>query len=425
MKALELLINGSEDLQPRVFERVFLASASALVRAGIPYHLIEGALSSPSINSLIRLSAHIARALELGRCFDEVMLKVVSFSLHVENGNIGRAREIAEEVLIRRSAFFGAIMISTINLGSRKYSPHSSGLEIPEEVLEKLISVLKEHDIDIGEVLAKYSLSELMELYEKLGGALEPALLLLEENRRVTSAGLPRQNLLEVDADEDTLRYSAVTDSQGRNGLAKDVSSHAKEEVVSEQEIGKLVNRIPYQVVVEAFKVVSSASYREANAGGSQLSSRDLLGRAPSEDERLTDWVLLFSMIVIAISVGGLSPIVLRRGTSRPVSLRKALEVGDTGTTITDLNPVVKFFWNVVDLFTATAKVRVLPSDTHREIVEKLGVKADDVESAALRRLCKLYEAVRYSGRAVPDELLRRELKVLRKLLLEEKSARG
>ncbi len=415
LKALVLLINGSEELPPSVLERAILNSISSLVSAGAPYHLVDEALSSPSTSSLLKLLAYSTRVPGVGRCLEGLAPKIVSFCVYVERGDIERARALAEEVLNAGSALFGIVMASVLD-GAPRYGRWTPALEdLPEEFAEKLVAVLREHNISIGEVLARYSIAELAELYEKLIGAAGAGLVLGSETSSASGPGQLGGLPPGAGVDEDVLR-PAIVGSQGASA-GDPVTGTGSGGALSELQVRELLSRIPSRVLASAISIVRSASFREQLDMGVEP-RREVQRASPVGRERAPELVLALAAVAVAASVGGLYHLALR--SSRAGSLPQIVgrELGVEASSTADLGPAVRLFWRVVSRLASAVDVKILPSDTHREIVEKLGSRVDDLTSAGLRRLGKLYETARYSREKLGG-VVERELESLRRFLGE------
>ncbi len=419
LRALGLLINGSEELRSSVLERVVLNSISVLVSSGVPYHLVDEAVGSPSTGSLLKLFAYSSRVPGVGRCLEVLAPKIISFSVYVERGDAERARVLAEEVLNAGSSFFGVVMVAILEGMPRGYHRHRAPalVDIPEEFAEKLVSLLREYNVSIGEVLARYSIAELVELYERLMSAAGAELVLGNRGSAASGSewygGLPPG----VSVDEDVLR-PAIVGSQGAGAGYPTADSESGEVGASGPRVRELLNRIPPRVLATAIDMASSASFGRY-LGGTAEQRRVVQYASPVDREGVPEWWLALAAIAVAASVGGLYHLALRSGVVGSLRLTGGRGPGIVVDSAADLSPVVRLFWRVVSRLATAVGVRILPPDTHREIVEKLGSRVDDVTSAGLRRLGKLYEVVRYS-REAPRELVERELKSLEGLLGEE-----
>ncbi|MEM2499236.1 MAG: hypothetical protein QXU30_03685, partial [Sulfolobales archaeon] len=141
LKALALLVNGTEELRSSTLEKTIVSSVSSLLSMGVPYQLIRDTMDNPTASNLLKLFAYASKNSSAETCLRNLTLKMISFVMHVERGNTGRARAIAEDVLNSMSLFFGSIMVSIVEKSPVGYVVRapSSG-DISEEVLEKLIS---------------------------------------------------------------------------------------------------------------------------------------------------------------------------------------------------------------------------------------------------------------------------------------------
>lgn len=416
LRALGLLINGSEELHVSALERLLLNSVSALISAGVPYQLVEEAVSSPSVGSLLRLFAYSSRVPSVGRCLEVLAPRVISFCIYAERGDVGRARALAEEVLNSGSALFGVLMVSALGRASPAgRGPRAPALdELPEEFAEKLVSILRERNVSIGEVLARYSIAELVELYEKLASAAGADLGPEVGGSAMSDLGRYGGVPPVAGVDEDLLR-PALAGSQGVDSGRSPASAGSSGEPAGERRVRELLSRIPPSVLSSAVSIASGASF-ERYLGATRAPRAVAQPTDPADRGETPSWGPVLAAVAVAASVGGLYHLVLRGGGTSPLrwagARRPVMEVRPAE----ELSPVVKLFWSVVGRLAAAVDVEILPSDTHREIVDKIGPRVDDVTSAGLRRLGKLYEAARYS-RGVAREVLERELEALSRLL--------
>lgn len=420
LKAIGLLANGTEELQPRVLGRVVQASVSSLISAGLPYSVIEEAVINSSTSSLLRLLAYTSRARSPWACLEAVVLKALSFVMSVEKGYFERARTIAEEVTNARSLFIGFVMFSILERVPRGRAIRASGPEdISDQAIEKLITVLKRLNFSIGDILAKYSVAELLELYERLASVAEVDTLLSSTSRTVGNISLLDGGVSGAELDEDVLRQPFVTAKPGESGEGEPAGGSMREEEaagVGEQKIAELVSRIEQErSILAVFDTVNKAGFREYL--DSSLRQREATPTHVSMGrERPPDWWTVLALFAVAASVGSLYQLTVHRSSARLDYTKGVSRGGTRKATPEGLNPVIELFWGVVNRLTTLSKVEIRLSDTHREIVEKLCPYVDDVVSAGLRRLGKLYEAVRYA-KTPPTDLLARDLRYLEKLL--------
>ncbi|MEM1815359.1 MAG: DUF4129 domain-containing protein, partial [Sulfolobales archaeon] len=288
--------------------------------------------------------------------------------------------------------------------------------DISEEILEKLISVMRESNISIGEALATYSIKDLIDLYEKLANNVKLDMTLQGSgNVGVIATPLNQTFSGEMGLDEDVLRYSLIA-NPSRNGSSETTKSSGEVEVVSEQEVNEVVSRLTYRVMTTVLDVVGKATFREYLARGVRQ-KESTPTYTPVNQDRVSNWELVVVALALAASAGGFSQLVLRkRYTELSLPKRVSINIDKEVYFVNKLNPTVRFFWDVVKRLLTKGDVEILPSDTHREIVEKLSSSVDDVTSAALRKLGKLYEVARYSKNP-PDEVLMKDLEVLKNLL--------
>ncbi len=405
VRALMLLLYGSSEITPEIVERLIRVSVLNLIETSrVGYEDIEELFHNPSLASLVRIYKRVGNDPLIGRCLNDVLIKLLGFGVYLERGDVAKARAVAEEVLSERSVFFGVLMLSIIE--GRTYVVGSSKpLKISEEDLERLVSKLREMNVDLDEVLSKYSLTELIEIYESLK-AVDKIDLQLNTNASLVGVGWGVEDV------DDVLRQGAVSTQVSRENQESIPGGYA---VPDPGKIGELVNRIPPKVIASAVSVVSTLSYSrtyaptsgktpptylELRRQGSSLSSTELLGLI---------FVAIAAMVVIPIVLRG----TLRKEISEP--LVRPLLVRTLPTT-PELSAVIRVFWEVVTNLSIKVKVEVRPSDTHREIAEKLDPELDSVSSALLRRLSKLYEVARFS-REVPEERLSRDLSIVKEML--------
>ncbi|MEM1623194.1 MAG: DUF4129 domain-containing protein [Sulfolobales archaeon] len=417
LKALALLTNGTEEVRPSALQKIVASSVSSLLSMGVPYSLIKEALSNPTTGSVLRLFAYATRASSSEKCLMNLTPRIVSFVVYVEKGNTARARAIAEDVINSASLFFGSIMVSIVERLPAAYLARTPSYgDISEEVLEKLISVIRERNISIGEVLATYSIKDLIDLYEKLANNAKLDMTLQgSDNVGVIATPLNRTFIGEMGLDEDVLRYPLIANAS-EGGSSETTKRGGEEEVVSEQEVSELVSRLTYRVMTTVLDIVDKATFREYLTRS--VRQKGLTPTCtPVNRGRASDWELVVVALALAASAGGFSQLVLRkRHTELSLPKRVSINVGKEVYFVNKLNPTVRFFWDVVERLLTRGDVEILPSDTHREIVEKLSSSVDDVTSAALRRLGRLYEVARYSKNP-PDEVLMKDLEVLKNLL--------
>ncbi|MEM1747396.1 MAG: DUF4129 domain-containing protein [Sulfolobales archaeon] len=417
LKALALLTNGTEEVRPTTLQKIVTSSVSSLLSMGVPYSLIKEALSNPTTGSILRLFAYASRASSAEKCLMNLTPRIISFVVYVERGNTARARAVAEDVLNSASLFFGSIMVSIAERLPAVYVAHTpSYSDISEEILEKLISVMRESNISIGEALATYSIKDLIDLYEKLANNVKLDMTLQGSgNVGVIATPLNQTFSGEMGLDEDVLRYSLIA-NPSRNGSSETTKSSGEVEVVSEQEVNEVVSRLTYRVMTTVLDVVGKATFREYLARGVRQ-KESTPTYTPVNQDRVSNWELVVVALALAASAGGFSQLVLRkRYTELSLPKRVSINIDKEVYFVNKLNPTVRFFWDVVKRLLTKGDVEILPSDTHREIVEKLSSSVDDVTSAALRKLGKLYEVARYSKNP-PDEVLMKDLEVLKNLL--------
>jgi len=416
LKALALLVNGTEELRSSTLEKTIVSSVSSLLSMGVPYQLIRDTMDNPTASNLLKLFAYASKNSSAETCLRNLTLKMISFVMHVERGNTGRARAIAEDVLNSMSLFFGSIMVSIVEKSPVGYVVRapSSG-DISEEVLEKLISVIRGSSINIGEALATYSIEDLIDLYEKLTSDVRVDIAPQVSSNTTSITTLLNQGFEEMEVDEDVLRYSLIT-NVSREGSPKDVSKSSEgAKVFDDQEVTEIVSKLTHRVMATVLNTIEKTTFKEYLIKSVQR-RQSTLTHTPVNQDKESSWELVLASLVIAASLGGFSQLVFRKRYFELSLSKKALNLGREARLIDNLNPVVKFFWDVVSQLLATRDVELSPSDTHREIVEKLSSNVDDVTSAALRRLGKLYEVARYS-KSPSVELLMEDLEFLKSFL--------
>ncbi|MCS7099809.1 MAG: DUF4129 domain-containing protein [Sulfolobales archaeon] len=419
-KALQLLLGGAGELRPASLREVLSASVLSLVLSGVPYGLVEEVLSRPSISSLLKLLAYVSRFLTASKCFRDLVAEVVYFGLSLESGNVERARSVAEEVLNSNSIFFGTVLVLVLENPPTKLRTSSRYVEISEEAVEKLVLALSRYDINLGEILAKHSISEILELLEVVGSIENLDLVL----RRIDSINVStltevRRLLAGLD-EEDVLRYSLGGESspQRTPGGGSSGGSSSVEDVgerVAQHDIDRLVDKVPQRVLKSAIEAIDRATLSLSKSRGRPLARE---GTTPSSGGSGDSLGLgaVAALLLAAASIGFLYPYVLR-GSSRRFPRFGIVLSRDAGALSTaGQHPVVEFFWKAVAHLAAVVKIEILPSETHREVVERLESRIDGVTSAALRRLSKLYELARFSRSGVPSSV-GEDLEFLRKIL--------
>ncbi|MCX8185239.1 MAG: hypothetical protein RMI56_01520 [Sulfolobales archaeon] len=425
LRALQILVNRSEELQPSLLKKVLSTSISSLILSGVPYDLVDEATSNPSVSSILKLLAYVSRLSELSSCLKDVVTGVLYFGLQLERGDIEKARTVAEEILNTRSIFLGTILVFTLEYPPPRLRATARPIDISEEVVEKLVYVLSKYDVDIGEFLARYSISELLELFETVGSIEDLELVLRKIDYSNYSSTSINYELL-GDIDEDVFKYPLGGDRSsqrtvGGGNLSSNSSVVEIDISVVRYDVDKLVSKIPQRVLASALDTISRATLSLDESKYRQL-TRDRDTHHLEVRSKSPEWGTAAVLLAAAVFLGLLSLYVLHRDLSRSsLSSRAASRDMKTNSTAS-LNPAVELFWSTVTYLAAATKVEILPSETHREIVEKLESRVDSITSAALRKLGKLYELVRFSQDRVQHSL-ERDLEVLGKILWRVKTS--
>jgi len=409
IRALRFLLYGSNEMTPEILEELIKVSISSLITTGVRYQDIEELVQNPSLASLARIYERVSRDPAIGKCLKDVLIKLLSFGVYLERGDVARARAVAEEVLSEKSVFFGVSMLSMVE-GRTYVVRQARPVEISDEDLEKLVSKLRDMDIDLDEALSKYSLSELVELYESLkvigNVSVQPGI-----NGSMIGTGQ------ETESADDALRQGTVSArvNQEESGLTPE--SYATPDP---GKISELVSRIPPKVIASAVSVVVSTGYSKAypQASGKTASPTYLNTRRQEQPSSVEIMGFVFVVIAAVVAI----PITLRGVFRREVLEPLVAPSVRVPPAVTELSAAVRVFWEVVRDLSARARVEIRPSDTHREITRKLSSELDSVSSALLGRLSRLYEVARFS-REVSEELIGRDLKKVEEML--KKLVRG
>lgn len=411
IRALMLLLYGSNEITSEVIEELVKVSALNLIETSrVSYQDIEELFHNPSLASLVRIYKRISVDPIISKCLgDDVLIKLLSFGMYLERGDIARARVVAEKVLSERSVFFGVLMLSILE--SRSYVIGSSKpLEISEKDLERLVSKLREMNVDLDEVLSKYSLTELMEIYENLK-ALDNTDIRLNTNASLVSTGWIIEDV------DDVLRQGAVNT---QIGLEDQEPTPGNYTVLDPRRISELVNHIPPKVIASAVSVVSSLSYLRTYTPIFEKTSSSIYLEPRRQESPLSSAELLGLIFVAMAAVTTISIIlrgVLRKEIIEPPVRPSLVRTSPTTPELsTVLSTVIRVFWEVVTNLSTKVKVEIRPSDTHREIAKKLGTQLDSVSSALLRRLSKLYEVARFS-KEVSEERVSKDLSIVKEML--------
>jgi len=417
LKALKVVLEGRGTVLDTDVRLALEASAKALTSLGIPVALVEEALSGSSYRDVLAL----ALSLDPGRgglCVKELQARVVLFSLHLERGDYSRAGKLAEEVLSSTSVFFGLAMLRLVEVPTVYIAAQQPqlGADVPQELVEELVEKLRELNVDLQEVLSRYSLLELVELYEELKSySPEVVLAALKYGNLTltpTSGGL--RDVVEG-FDEDLVRPGWYY-GQGLP-LGNSTTSPAQTTSAEHVDLSIALSRLPSKLISRAAEVASSVSlayYTLSSARGSE----EVLRR--SEARALESHLALQVAIATAVVVALVPAVVaaLRRGSSLGPP-RRWVPSPLAHLPVAYRNKVVELFWRAVDVVGRRVEVRVEPADTHREIVSKLSSKLGSVEAGALRELGRLYELARFSATPLKPEDFGRADELARRLRLE------
>jgi len=407
LKAFNAILEGRSTVLDIDVRLALEASARALTSLGIPVALVEGALSGSSYRDVLVL----ALSLDPGRnspCVRELQAKVVLFGLYLERGDYSRAGKLAEDVLSTTSVLFGLALLGFVEVPKAYVVVHQPQLatEVPQELVAELVERLRELNVDLQEVLSRYSLLELVELYEELRKySPEVVLAALKYGNLTPTTAYGKPWEVSEGLDEDLVRPGHYY-GQGRSESSP-TSSPVRSVPAESVDISLALSRLPSKLISKAAEVASRASlaYRAWSTA-----------RAPEEVPRRAEVSTfeghLATQVAIAVAVAtAIVPVVAATLRREPTSLGLQQRWGYPHAPrlpVAYQSRVVEVFWRVVDVVGRRVGVRLGPADTHREIVSKLSSRLASEEAEALRELGKLYELARFSARQLKPEDLGR-----------------
>ncbi|MCC6047165.1 MAG: DUF4129 domain-containing protein [Desulfurococcaceae archaeon] len=399
LKALNLVLEGRGTVVEGDVRSVLEASARALGYLGVPVALVEGALSGSSYRDvlLLALSLDPRRG---GPCVRELQTRVALFALYLERGDYPRAGKLAEEVLAANSILLGLAMLRLVEAPVAYVVAQRPGpaVEVSQELVEELVERLRELNVDLREVLSRYSLQELVELYEELKRYSPEVVLAALRYGNLTLPPVyagPRE--LGGDLEEDVVR-PGVYYGQGERGGSPTTPGSTQSTAVDYADISLAIGRLPGRLISRVAEVASSVSLAHYSRAS---------GRVPEEVPRRVEVAVPGSRPAIQVAVVAavasvaipVALVALRRTSRTPETLRRWVPAVPHYPSTTYRNVVVEVFWRVIDVVGRRVRVRIGPSDTHREIVSRMSSSLGSAEAEALRELGRLYELARFSAR--------------------------
>ena len=418
LKALKVVLEGRGTVLDTDVRLALEASARALASLGVSAALVEGALSGSSYRDILVL----ALSLDPGRgglCVKELQARVVLFGLHLERGDHSRAGKLAEEVLSSTSVFFGLAMLRLVEVPTVYIAARQSqrGVDVPQELVEELVEKLRKLNVDLQEVLSRYSLVELVELYEELKSYSPEVILVALKYGNLTltptSGGL--REVVEG-FDEDLVRPGWYYGQE--LPLGNSTTSPAQVTSAERVDVSIALSRLPSKLISRAAEVASSVSLAYYTLGPAR-GFEEVLRR--SEARALENHPALKVAIATAVALALIPAVVaaLRKGGSSFGHPRGWAPPPPARLPVAYRNKIIELFWRSVDVVGRRAEIRVEPADTHREIVGKLSSRLGSAEVMALRELGKLYELARFSATPLKSEDFGRADELARRLGLE------